>query len=358
MIAVRWSRALLVLAACSQDRIEVSSDPSNDYNQQGLHAGVEKFVTSGRSAQAYGELARTVFALRAGMDRSTAEDAELKLVVLALVPMKRFADKPIDEQIDNLALTVWPALLADEIEADDILRKRDDAKSAEILPRKDEAARPYLERLCGKQLAAECKPIVPEFRGYIVSAVAIARATERARIAVADCLLCSTDKGWADAVRGWEELDQQAHATRADFERRADPANWPIAGGASLPDPGLPFAEVNPTGEVVIAGKRHGSPKERIAALAELRKGGGAIALHLRPDLSLATVRGILADTRKAGAKQIAVLARGAFYPWESRIYWVSGETGNRVGLRQTDTLQLLLHSIDHLGPGAVARVD
>ena len=83
------------------------------------------------------------------------------------------------------------------------------------------------------------------------------------------------------------------------------------------------------------------------------------ITLHLRPELSLAQVKGILADTKKSGAQKVAVVARAPHYPWERRLYWLSEVGTMRAGLRPTDSLQLLLHTIDHVGaPGTVARVD
>ena len=181
-----------LVVACGQDRIEVSHDEAHDYNHGELQAAVDKFVTAGRTPRAYAELARTTLALRPGMDRSTAEQAELRLVVLALAPIRSVAALPIDDQVDALALTVWPTLLAPPIEADGILRRRESAPA--VLPRPDEAPRPYLERLCGRQLAADCKQVVPEHQGTVISALATRRATERARGAVADCLICTTDK--------------------------------------------------------------------------------------------------------------------------------------------------------------------
>jgi hypothetical protein len=219
----------------------------------------------------------------------------------------------------------------------------------------------YLQRICGKQLAADCRQVVPEHQGTVVAALAIRHATERVRIAVADCLMCSNDKGWAEAVQGWETLDGAASSTLHEVVSKGDPANWPIAGAASEKDPGLPEAEVTATGEIVIGGQRYGATT-RIEALRDLRFLHGdasPIALHLRPDLTLAMVKGILADTRKSGAKRIAVVARGTYYPWERRIYWLSDSSGVRAGMRQTDSLQLLLHAVDHLGePGSVARVE
>jgi hypothetical protein len=269
-------------------------------------------------------------------------------------------DRPIAEQVDALALTVWPILLAKEIEADEILRKRD-PKHDEILPAKDETAKAYIQRLCGKQLAGDCKQIVPELQGNIVLAITTRRASERARNAVADCMMCSAEPGWKKAADEWGALEKAVNEWIFSLERQGDPANWPMAGAASEPDTGLPEAEVADTGEIVIGGQRFGAA-DRINALRDLRFLHGEdspIALHIRPEVSLAALKGTLADVRKSGAKKIGVIARGTYYPWERRVYWLSDTTGVRVGLRPTDTLQLLLHAVDHLGQqGAVARVD
>ncbi len=133
---------LLVLLGCQQDPIEVRRSTTNDYNYGALQTAITKFVDAKRTAPAYAELWKTVLALRPGMDRATAQQAELTIVVLALAPIQDLQTKPMSEQIDALALTVWPILLAEEIEADEILRKRD-PKLDEILPAKD--AYPVIE---------------------------------------------------------------------------------------------------------------------------------------------------------------------------------------------------------------------
>lgn len=351
---------VLAFAACKQDPIEVRLSTPNDYNYGALKAAVSKFVDAKRTPAAYQELWKTTLALRPGMDRQTAQQAELSLVVLALGPIQEMKDRPIAEQVDALALTVWPILLAKEIEADEILRKRD-PKHDEILPAKDETAKAYIQRLCGKQLAGDCKQIVPELQGNVVLAITTRRASERARNAVSDCMMCSAEPGWKKAADDWAALEKAVNEWIFALERQGDPANWPMAGAASEPDTGLPEAEVADTGEIVIGGQRFGAA-DRINALRDLRFLHGEdspIALHIRPDVSLAALKGTLADVRKSGAKKIGVIARGTYYPWERRVYWLSDTTGVRVGLRPTDSLQLLLHAVDHLGQqGAVARVD
>src|SRR5262249_13196440 len=154
-------------------------------------------------------------------------------------------------------------------------------------------------------------------------------------------VMCGADPGWHEAVRSWEALDRMTTAPRADVERRGDPDNWPIAGAAAEPDPqpALPAAEIDPTGEVVIGGQHYGATG-RIAALRDLRATSPAIALHIRPETSLAQVRGVLTDATRAGATRIAVIARGDHYPWPREIYWIAGGagTGYHAGLRPTDS--------------------
>jgi hypothetical protein len=348
------------LAACSQERIEVSHDNRTDYKHAELQTAVDKFVVDDRTPAAYAALSKTILELRPEMDHAVAQEAELKLVVLALAPIQSVSAKPMPEQVAALALTVWPALLAPEIEADQILRKRD-PKAVELLPAPGEDPDGYLTRLCGGPLAAECKQVVPEYQGHVISALATRRATERVRIAVADCMMCSSEPGWHEAVHSWESLDQLAHGWISEIEHKAAPSNWPISGSSSEKDPGLPEAEVTPSGEIIIGGQRYGATT-RLDALRDLRfmQGqNGPIALHLRPDFSLAQVKALLVDTKKAGVTKVAVIARESRYPWERRVYWLAEGTGTRPGLRPIDSLQLLLHTLDHIAsPGAVARVD
>ncbi|HET7503318.1 MAG TPA: hypothetical protein VFK02_19995 [Kofleriaceae bacterium] len=345
------------LPACGQDKIEVRQGTSTDYNHGALLAAVDKFVATGRTADAYAELSRTAFQLRSGMDRAVARDAELKLIVLALGPVQAVHARPMSEQVSALALTVWPTLLAPAFEADDLLFKRD-PRAAAMLPKPGEDAGGYLVRLCGGPLASDCKHVVPEQQGPIVASIAMRRATERVRNAVSDCVMCGAEPGWHEAVRTWEALDRLAASSLHDVQHRADPDNWPVAGDAAEADPGLPEAEINDAGEVVIGGQSYGA-SDRISALHDLRGKSPAIALHLRPEMSLAQVRALLGDVKKAGATRVAVVARDARYPWGRKIYWIADGVGTRAGLRPTDSLQLLLHAVDAVAsPGAIARVD
>jgi len=348
---------LVFLASCGEEKVEVRQGESADYNHGALVAAVDKYVAAGRTPEAYAELSQAAFELRSGMDRTVAKEAELKLLVLALAPVQSVYAKPMADQVDALALTVWPTLIAPVFEADDLLVKRD-PKAAGMMPKPGEDARAYILRLCGGPLASDCKQVVPEMQGAVIASIATRRATERVRNAVSDCVMCGADPGWHEAVRAWEALDRMANSSINDVERRADPDNWPIAGSAAEIDPNLPEAEVNETGEIVIGGQRYNS-EQRTSALRDLRGDSPTIALHLRPEMSLAQVRVLLGDARKSGATKVAVIARAPQYPWDRKVYWIADGVGPRSGLRSTDSLQLLLHAVDAVaGPGTIARVD
>jgi hypothetical protein len=357
----RFLPVVALVAACNQANIDVKPSPKDDYNHTKLLEAIGKFVVAGRTPPAYGELAKTVVELRPGMDKSVAAEAELKMIVLALAPVKTVQDKPMAEQVQTLALTVWPTLLAPKIEADALLVVPD-PKAPQIPPKPGEDPNQYLLRLCVGPLATTCKHVVPEYQGDVIDALALRSATERVRISVSECLECSSeasDPGWKTAVSGWEELDRAAAQWTADVERRADPDNWPIAGNASDDDPGVPEAEFAARGDVIVNGHAYGPNQQRIAVLRELRGKGDVIALHVRPDSTLAQVRAVLVDARKAGATRVAVIAREPVYPYRRRVYWIADGTGLRANLRPSDTIQLLVHAIDEVaGPGTVARVD
>ncbi|MEO8553923.1 MAG: hypothetical protein ABI678_28310, partial [Kofleriaceae bacterium] len=308
----------LVLAACNQDTIAVKPTPVEDYNHGKLVAAVDTFIAAKRTAPAYAQLAQRVTTLRGGMDATVAAEAERRLIVLALGPVAAVKDQPMPEQVSTLALTVWPTLLAPPIEADQLLRLRD-PKAAEIPPKPGEDEAAYLLRLCQGPLVTTCKHAVPELQAQIVAQLAVRRATERARIAIGECLECAgdgADPGWKQAVTGWEQLDRTLADSITDIESAADPDNWPIAGAASDEDPQLPEAELTLRGDVVVNGHGYGPNQQRIDVLKELRGKGDVIALHFHPDQTLVQVRAVLADAREVGAQRVAVIAREPVYPY------------------------------------------
>src|SRR5262249_37384089 len=147
----------------------------------------DAFIAAKRTPEAYAKLAQTVAALRPGMDAAVAQEAERRMIVLPLDPVSSVKDLDMGAQVQALALTVWPTLLAPKIEADQLMQVRD-PKASDIPPKPGEDPQAYLLRLCIGPLVSDCKRVVPELQGDVVNALAMRRATERVRNAIADCL--------------------------------------------------------------------------------------------------------------------------------------------------------------------------
>lgn len=347
----------VAVAACAQEPVKVQNTASADYGREQLNRAVAQFVAQGRTPAAYAAFARRVRELQPTMDKSVAEEAELKLTVLALAPTQALKDVPIAAQAAALATTVWPTAFAPPLRATTQLRNTAAAEAeAEVAPQPGETSSAYLQRICGEALGKVCRDAVPEQQPALLAAHAVNRFSERARSAVADCLACSTDPSWRAASRGWEELETSNNTWIKDAERRGSPSNWPVAGPGGEADATLPAVELSTLGELLIADQPI-VPSQRPKALRELLGGAKELALHARPDISLVRLRELVGELQRAGAGTVALVTREPRYPWERRLYRVALGKGRRVEASPNDTLQVLLRQIDPLGPG-LTRLD
>lgn len=351
--------ALLVAAAgCGDDPIDVrtGAGDSADYNRGELTAAVGRFVAAGRTVEAYGVLAREVAALRPGMDETVAELAELQLVTLALAPVEAARVRPAPEQTALLATTVWPVALAPAIEelAADGWRHPTEAP---VELRAGESAQDYVRRLCDGAYAVECRHVAPEWQGAILGSEAIARMTQRARTAVANCEEC-TDAAWKTAVGRWEVLDRAASTDRRRFEELGATSRWPVAGAGAVVWPTVPVVEIEPDGDWMLDGTAI-DPRRRGEVLRELRGGARALGVHLVPGARLEALEDALAIAGGAGYAEVALQAREPVYPWALRAYHLPTRTkksGKRPRLgRVTDTVQVYLRAVDAVASGGGA---
>lgn len=198
--------AVLAAAACGPDRTDVSRGQT-DYGRSDLRAAVDAFVIAGRTPAAYAVLARRVRGLGTSMDRDVGNEAERRLIVLAIEPVRSVGDRAIAEQTEALALTVWPTLLGPPIDQPR-LEGRSDANL--LLPQPGESASAYVDRVCLGPFAGECEYDLPAQRGATIAATAARLALERARNAVDACSTCRSDPGWHELVREWEALERVA----------------------------------------------------------------------------------------------------------------------------------------------------
>ena len=340
---------LATVAGCGDDPVEVKNGAADesDYNRGELTEAVGRFVAAGRTAEAYGALAAEVAALRPGMDETVAELAELQLVTLALAPVEAARELPAGEQTARLATTVWPVALAPPIDALAPDGWRDPTEVAVALG-SGETAEAYLRRLCDGPYAVECRHVAPSWQGAILGAEAIARLTQRARTAVANCEECG-DPAWRSAVGRWEQLERAASSERRRHEDLGATSRWPVAGAGAVPWPaGAPEVAIEPDGDWVLAGTAI-DPRRRADVIGEIRDGSSALAVHLVPDARVEALETALEIAGAAGYQAVAIAAREPVYPWELRAYQLPApRRGRRARLgRATDTLQVYLRSLD-----------
>ena len=355
----RAALVALVLAGaacpgCGDDPIDVQQGAGGeaDYNRGELNDAVGRFVTAGRTVEAYGALAREVAALRPGMDETVADLAELQLVVLALAPVEAARTRPVAEQTAQLATTVWPVALAPAIEvlAADGWR---DPSEAPVALAPGETAEGYVRRLCDSAYAVECRHVAPEWQGAILGSEAIARMTQRARTAVANCEEC-TDAAWKSAVGRWEVLDRAASTDRRRFEELGATARWPVAGTGAVDWPTVALVEIEPDGDWMLDGTAI-DPRRRGDVLRELRGGTRALGVHVVPGARLEALENALAIAGAAGYAEIALQAREPVYPWTMRAYLLpTKRKRERLG-RVTDTVQVYLRAVDAQASGGGA---
>lgn len=193
-----------LLAACSRPEpraLPVVSEPA-------VVAQVERFVANGRTSEAYAALAVGLADVAVG-DPATARMAELRVVSLAAPLADAVRSRPMTEQVEALALTVWPALLEAPLTAR--------ATSVVFAPLAGESGDEYLERLCAGPLHDECGTAAPDQRAIIVRAVAMRNADERMHSALSTCLDC--DRSWDRLGWTWESLDREATGYLATLRR-------------------------------------------------------------------------------------------------------------------------------------------
>jgi hypothetical protein len=198
-------RALLLVFAvgCHSSSAESPPAPRDDADVSATRGDIERYVGAGRTPAAFSTLASSLERVRRG-PMSIAEDAELRMLALALPLIDGVRLQSIDEQVDAHALTVWPALLADPLTA----RAQHD-----VTPYVNETTRHYLDRMCEGPLATECHTTPTAQRAIVVRAVALQRADQRMRGALGRCTLCgsASEGGWDELGHKWETLAADAH---------------------------------------------------------------------------------------------------------------------------------------------------
>jgi hypothetical protein len=330
-----------LLPACLDDgRIRVLERGEDD-PALALAATVSAMSAPGASAQAYRELALAIEELRPFHDRDLEGRAERQLVFGALPPLAERADAPLPEQVEALALTVWPTALG-------------------IEPETGEAADLYLERACGDELARECKYVVPTYRPLVVSELVWRRLKHRARGAYAACRECDDDESYARALAAFDAHQSAVSARRASVGDRIHPRRWPRAAAHATSWPAdAPLLVMHENGRSELRGEEiaYGGWRDAIAAH---RDGATVLGVHLRPSADVALLRDIMREAGQAGYRDVALAAIAPEYPFQRHAYILAARDRRdavRVRVRDVDTIQVLVQAMSAMLERADQRI-
>ncbi len=343
VLRARW---LLVLglafvAGCQQRAIDVVSnepDRTGDYGRHSLRASVQKFRSAPRSPEAFRALAVEIDRLRPAFNQDAADEAERNLVFLALGPMAAQLEKPFEEQMNALALTVWPTAL-------------------HVVPKQGETARSYLERACAGSLASECKYVVPEYWSLVLTARVWRRMKNRAREAYNECRPCKQDPTYAALLEEYDQHDSRLTRLASDEKGRVERDAWPQAGDNAAEWSAAPVLDLVTDPPRFMGEPIDGNWRERVRAS---RRGNGkdtTLAVHLKPRTEVRHLRAVLQAAGAAGYRTVALQARGSDFPYPMREYRLSIRGGRTVDVRDVDTIQYLVRTLDNAGADRPVRL-
>jgi hypothetical protein len=295
-----------------------------------LAAVVSGIATPSASAETYRELVLAIEGLRPFHDHDLERRAERKLVFSALAPLVAHADESLTEQVEALALTVWPTALGVE-------------------PEEGERADAYLERACGTALARECKYVVPAYRSLVVNELVWRRLKHRARGAYAACRECDDDASYARALEDFDEHQSAVSARRASVGDRIHPRRWPRAAdhAADWPED-APLLVIHENGRSMFRGEdiEYGGWR---SAIASSRDDAQVLGVHLRPSADVALLRDIVRHAAQAGYRDVALAAIAPDYPFQLNAYILAArdpQRAVRVRVRDVDTIQVLVQAM------------
>ncbi len=317
--------ALVALLGCGH--APAPADDTDTLATVAISDSIDAFVGAGRTPMAYRQLSTELVALR---ERAPAvsDEVERRLVGLAWFPVAQLADTSLDVQVETLALTVWPTLLAPAGG-----------------PRATEDGWAYLERLCREEQIQGCATVVPEFRAQVVAATVADRAFARVKHAIAACDECADDQAWREVRRGWEGVSRTATGRLADVDHRGRVEMWPIAGAGAQREERAPALEIEigAAGELLFDGLSYDRTFRRpILRDARMR---GTVAFYMQPTAPLRQLAELLRDAHAAGFSTITLLARAPTFPWDRRGYTVSTSQTAFSGMARP--IQAFLRTVD-----------
>lgn len=334
-LCLRWSKiallAVMPLIALGCENKEISVTSGTDkraYGRDKLLSAVEAFSKSDRSPEKYRAFADTVELLQPQFNDVVRDEAERHLAVLALTPLEANYKHPPDTRLKTLGTTVWPTALKE-------------------MPKPDETAHAFAERICGGGMALECQNVVPEYRALQLSAVVWDRFLERARTAIQSCQPCVGQKHYRDVLDKYTRYERDLSGRAAKASNLGKPSRWPLAGEHAQPWTNAPLLELADKGPHLFDGAAM-EPGDWTPVLTAARADHEIMGVFIKSSARVSELRAALAEAQKAGFEQIALQVRIRQYPYSLAEYRLSTTPGEQtVRIRDIDTIQILIQALD-----------
>jgi len=319
--------------ACGQDAVDVrAKDEQNpaDYGHSALLAAANAVSSEPKSPTAYRAFAAKVEGLGNQFSQAVADEAERYLVFLALGALDSVSDRAPGEQLESLALTVWPTVLG-------------------APPREGDTPSGYLERVCGAELATVCKHLVPDYWSVMLGALVWTRFKERAHVAYDTCGGCTGDPGYTSALARYDERQAKWSELAGEAREISHPKSWPVAGPHARPWSGAPLLARHVDGKTFFDGKQLESGK-CLEVVGAQRGQRTTLGIYVSPRDRVLTLRGLLADAASAGYREVALLALAGKFPYAKHEYRLAigrRARGRLVRARGSTTVQVLVQALD-----------
>lgn len=335
-IVLGSAAALAALApGCQKEPIPIL-DPheseGGDFGRAALFEAIETFRAEPTSPEAYRRLAAKIDELRPRFDDHIEEIADRMLSFLAIGPLEAYANRDPEERIEALAATVWPTALGPE-------------------PEPAESGHAYLERICGGELAGECKFLVPEMRALQLGARVWRRFRQRAQEAHAYCKRCQEDESYRRTLARYDETGFDIESEAAERKGDGHPSRWPRVDAMAQPWEDILTLEVGEGGTLRLSGKEVEAKRWR-EVLSRRHQDSSAVGLHLRPGTSARTLRDFVRDLGRLGYREIRLQVRAPEYPYELGYYRLATPGALRgavdIDVRDTDTVQVVSLAMEH----------
>ncbi len=320
----------VVLAGCPDKEIEVvkPGPATNDYAYKDLLAAVADHATKPVSPEEFKAFADRVGQLRPRFNEEIRELADMYLAFAALPVLQQQLDRPRDEQLHALALTVYPTAFG-------------------VGARDGESARDYLLRLCGEELMFECRDIVPEGWPVLLSAKVRRKMKQKAQTALKNCVTCADKAIYQQRLDDYKKSVTAEDAYAKEHESDYSPRAWAMSAGNVRPWSGAVVFALD-GGEPLLAGKPLPTGSW-VEPMADARGDARVLGVHLKPGARVDQLRAIAKDAAAAGYDELALQVRDRQYPYELGEYRISlARKGKRIDVRDIDTVQILARQLDH----------